>query len=405
MRRWGEPCAYLQLIRPHAFDPSPEPKVRNESPTLTPRWVRIGGLRVQIGTPRVTGIHCGTQSWEGRDQWIDGIPWTGGHISKVAEEFPELFHYTGGAGLFGILSSGALWATNVTYLNDVQEYRLFFESRLPKLLRRGAVRAHGEISPVEMLRRVGRPVSEAEFAERSVMDLLPVFTSGFAGLGQPYVCSFCAHTDPLKARHGLLSQWRGYGANGGYALVFDTARLEQLLRAEAKRWPGMPLLVGSVEYFDDPGEDEPKQPEQLVAEGKLVDAIVDLLARQGGSAAFEAMFQPLQELACTAKHWGFQEENEVRVVMSVPSAKLADAARSSLPVKPINTFLRGGTLVPYLSLFAELGESVGRLPLKRVIVGPDRDAVRRAQSTEILLRQCGYDVQVDISAIPFRGHG
>jgi hypothetical protein len=167
----------------------------------------------------------------------------------------------------------------------------------------------------------------------------------------------------------------------------------------------MPLLVGSVEYFEDPGEDEPKQPEQVVAEGKLVDAIVGLLAQQAGSAAFEAMFQPLLELACTAKHWGFQEENEVRIVMSVPSAELAAAARSSLAIKPIKTFLRGSTLVPYLSLFAELEDLAARLPLKRVIVGPHRDAVRRAESTEILLRQCGYNAQVEISAIPFRGHG
>jgi len=51
---------------------------------------------------------------------------------------------------------------------------------------------------------------------------------------EPYVASFCSvdKRDSYIASHGLLSQWRGYGTQGGYIITFDTAGLIQLLHEE-----------------------------------------------------------------------------------------------------------------------------------------------------------------------------
>src|SRR5258708_2461222 len=54
---------------------------------------------------------------------------------SLAEEHPELVHYTSSAGLLGIVQSQTLRATHYAYLNDAEEIKHFFESRLPDILR------------------------------------------------------------------------------------------------------------------------------------------------------------------------------------------------------------------------------------------------------------------------------
>ena len=42
---------------------------------------------------------------------------------------------------------------------------------------------------------------------------------------EPYITSFCGHLDSYDMENGLLSQWRGYGGEAGYALMFDSKQL------------------------------------------------------------------------------------------------------------------------------------------------------------------------------------
>ena len=55
----------------------------------------------------------------------------------VPEAHPELFHYTSVSGLFGILDSQSIRATNSDFLNDSTEINLFFVTRLVKILESG----------------------------------------------------------------------------------------------------------------------------------------------------------------------------------------------------------------------------------------------------------------------------
>ena len=41
-----------------------------------------------------------------------------------------------------------------------------------------------------------------------------------------YITCFCKPTGPEDFRHGLLSQWRAYGVDGGYALQFSRKKLQ-----------------------------------------------------------------------------------------------------------------------------------------------------------------------------------
>lgn len=63
---------------------------------------------------------------------------------SVAEEHPELFHYTNITGLTGIIQSQTLRATHYAYLNDSEEVRHFHKNQLPSFLQKGAKKAFNE---------------------------------------------------------------------------------------------------------------------------------------------------------------------------------------------------------------------------------------------------------------------
>ena len=46
-------------------------------------------------------------------------------LAAAAGQTPStpLYHYTDAAGLIGIVTSGALWATHCDYLNDASEFK------------------------------------------------------------------------------------------------------------------------------------------------------------------------------------------------------------------------------------------------------------------------------------------
>ncbi len=64
-------------------------------------------------------------------------------------------------------------------------------------------------------------------------------------LAEPYICSFCNHAgdNEYERNNGLLSQWRGYGGEGRFALVFDTSGLDRLLSCE---WYAQYLVIHAV---------------------------------------------------------------------------------------------------------------------------------------------------------------
>ena len=96
-------------------------------------------------------------------------------IQTVAEAHPILYHYTTGAGLQGIIESQQLRATNISFLNDVEEHVGYFDRRLPGLMddamqsviselkksatgRKMLKKAGGVDKAMEYTRRLGRSI-------------------------------------------------------------------------------------------------------------------------------------------------------------------------------------------------------------------------------------------------------
>lgn len=111
-----------------------------------------------------------------------------------------IYHYTTIKGLIGIITKSELWASDCRFLNDGTEltYALdLFFSEVDKNLK-------------EDLKFVDKGSGGLSIPFRTPSESSDVFI----------VC-FCENGD-------LLSQWRGYGQDQGYAIGFDKEKLEDL---------------------------------------------------------------------------------------------------------------------------------------------------------------------------------
>lgn len=129
----------------------------------------------------------------------------------------ELIHYTSASGLYGIVESKKLWASHASFVNDNEEVVGFFTRVLPNILNPVLC------SPAKDTHRVGAELND------NLRASVDAFKQAHGRGEDHYITSFCATNDLWISQNGLLSQWRGYGLDGGYAIVFDRAEMGKLL--------------------------------------------------------------------------------------------------------------------------------------------------------------------------------
>lgn len=307
--------------------------------------------------------------------------------NSVADHDSELMHYTTAAGLTGIVTSGCLWATHINFLNDSEEFSYFFKRRLPSLL-------------ATVIKEAGQRIKDMPMELAVSSDTWPQWLKERASqVFDTYIFSLCAASDDRIAADGLLSQWRGYGTDGGYAIGFARGRLEKMVAIEAQNssFEGFPYFLHEVMYSDD-------SPAYCTLTSNLSSDLVENLL---GKSAHEQpeLFKAMLTLATCHKHGGFEEEREVRLVRICTNSELTAKEHPEISPRELpKTFIRGGVPVPYLELFSDRPDGSRHLPIKRVIVGPHRDQTRRIDAVQRLLAANGYaHVEVHGSAIPYLG--
>ncbi|MBS0587862.1 MAG: DUF2971 domain-containing protein [Proteobacteria bacterium] len=188
---------------------------------------------------------------------------------SLAEVHPELFHYTNAKGLIGIIESQSIWATHYAYLNDSEEIRYFLKCRFPDLLRTvgneylDKLITQDQSKQLLINRQGGREKVVDSFIQetRNVNEKILLEDA----LAEPYIASFCTTSGlekgvrKLVAQHGLLSQWRGYGNDGGYAIVFNTEQFWELLKDVGKKMENsMYAFFADVVYSSPDLDHDPK---------------------------------------------------------------------------------------------------------------------------------------------------
>lgn len=327
-------------------------------------------------------------------------------IPLLKDLHPELFHYTSIEGLESILKTQYLWATHWQYLNDDKELE-HFTNLLPELIEPSRRRLLEE----DGYEGVGRTwlieggVSTEVAARWDAEALVKVLSSTLFNadikerLFEFYITSLCTAEGAYEEvrTNGLLNQWRYYGRNGGYALVFDTALLEELFHLEGGRWK-CSMSLGEVGYSH----------EDLDTLNSRIDALPVLLKelenfRPDSEWGAVNLLVPLLNCYIHYKHWCFAEEREVRLVVVLNGHRMRKELKGEDNALPeYKRHYENGA--PRLHIFEDL-EFEGRphrLPIKRIIVGPgptQRDRERRLLG---LLDVLGYDIPVTLADMPIR---
>lgn len=265
----------------------------------------------------------------------------------------RLAHYTTLPGLMGIVSSGKIWASNVSFLNDNREL------------------THGVDASVAAIKILTKKV-ENEHWNAPLRDVAARLRDN--KVPHTFAACFCEKTDSL-------SQWRGYsGATQGVAVVFRRKALETLVAKQKAK-------LYRIIYCDLSAQK--KMREAVEKELVDLDEINELLGANTPEELHKDAYRAVCRLLPQFKHWGFRDEAELRFV--VQQSKLTQAVKFRA---------NGNLLVPYLELGS--GEP-NSLPIAEVIIGPGRHPDLTAQSVRQFLEHHNYsDIDVSASKVPFR---
>lgn len=323
---------------------------------------------------------------------------------QVYQKHSELFHYTTLSSLSFILEENAenrcIWATHFNYLNDSSEFKAFFEKRLKKILD-DVLRPHinkalivSQEADAFYQRVTG--VTRDDRIGSLIEDLRKRFHYGIDNICEPYIMSMCSAKNNYIRNNGLLSQWRGYGADGGCAIVFDTYALNKLIEKENQEFDYINLKLDKTCYYDD--ETHTYDCNDLNSSEETIKSKVSEYMTTRVSDGWEPTMDALVEMGTRHKHWGFHEEQEVRIIALKRKSQQTHKSDKQ-PV--INYFYsRSGSLVPHLKLFKG-----SELPIIRVIIGPHPERDKRVEAVNRLLIQRGFpsSVQAVPSDIPYLG--
>jgi hypothetical protein len=266
--------------------------------------------------------------------------------SRPEPEHPpaELFHYCGVDGFYGIVTEKTLWMSDVFTLNDASEM-LYARTIVDEVLRSQNPRPPWlkDITP------------QCEFLD-------------VASKWGMYVSCFCAEGD-------LLSQWRGYGAQGGgFAIGFDRLRLRNYCQIGNKATNPLPLIYDK--------EEQRRHVQNLTRRACEIATNHNLKAND---------FQDFKDAFCfhlttympQIKNPAFREESEWRLLRIDETPKFRPAR---------------GIIVPYLEL-SKIPPDV----FKSVTLGPAVEPEFGLRPTKLFLESHGMThVEVRQSQIPLR---
>lgn len=251
-------------------------------------------------------------------------------------KYPILFHYTTIQGLLGIISKCELWSSDCRFLNDGREILyaqdLFF-NEVNKL----------NLPPLEP--------GAGYLIPNYGLDIFRIF-----------VTCFCKRGD-------LLSQWRGYGKNQGYAIGFDFNFYEDL----------GDLKISEVQY----GIQNPKE-----FFARELESAPQISAHPG--VMDEHVSKMILPRFALVKHPSFTEEQEWRLIYQISEYELKNKK---------NVFFRESPLGPVPIII----NSFPKKCVKKIIIGPGPYSYICEQSVKSLLRIYEFnDVNIELSRIPFR---
>lgn len=277
-----------------------------------------------------------------------------------SEETPEvLYHYTSISALLGILDSGSVWATDIHFLNDEEEFTY----------------------AVDRSRSVLSNIAEDATDDREKA-VLNEAQEKLTTIENVSVCVFSLSEDP-----NVLSQWRAYCPTAqGVAIGFDTEMLGPVMDEQDFRLvpcvysdrDHVLLLRNVVAQTIKAYRNGLRSEEQPKGDELVEKAAVDFLQR-------------LIMVAPTIKHRAFAEEKEWRLVSN-------DLIPATHPKYNVRT--GPSMVIPHFEFDLELDD--GKWPIDEVYLGPTPNTELAMDGIMMALEKYEVGASVVASQIPYR---
>ena len=226
-------------------------------------------------------------------------------------------------------------------------------------------------------------------------------------LQERFVVSFTTHDqhpvlDDYHRKHGMLSQWRGYGTDEGVAIVFDGRGIQELRQTECESFHYWQSSLWDVTYdLNDVGMEDHFPKLFRLLRDFVHTWIFQNHDRQGLESLLDSVYGELLLAGTRFKHIAFHEEQECRIVMGVIlESCLAEFDRAGetdvKSIKQIHHRMGSCGSIPYIRLFEDSGL---KLPINRIIVGPSRNQDAHFETVQQLVRN--REIIVQRSDTPF----
>jgi hypothetical protein len=317
-------------------------------------------------------------NWPSDRESSDGGTWVRIPAPPPVLKSETVWHYTTTAGLIGILTSGRLWATAASVLNDATELRYGLE------LAESSRAEYAKVAELHSLQT--RFLFDVEYAARSALRNNAIYVA-------------CASRDGDD-----LGQWRGYADSSGYALGVRATPLCAVVsdEAEAAIWENQDLPAGWHQVLYDPKE----QDELLMSLWDFAATIAPPVGTQPDSPEWTISLHTASSAVTNAvammKHPSFWGEQEVRLAFDATRHAKRSLLRFRQGRQGITPYVELGAMPRGPSIFATTN-SPGQLSLDGVRVGPNQDRTTAEISLNTLLRAVGQKgAEVTHSAVPYR---
>ena len=293
-----------------------------------------------------------------------------------------LYHYTTQEGLLGILEKQEIWATDVRFLNDVEEFEAGLEVAHQMATESASeAGADGEKTVRWFVDTLRHSFSEA-----------PIFSISLTGALKSVERAFSDVDDPGDR----LNMWRGYASRGicysvGLTPGEMAVDLDGVDLQECSYLPGTKreYLRPAMNDFGDLLNACNARRLAKVGSGVDVQRAMDEM-RDDLDAQLPSVLPDLKAQIAACKHEGFWEEREWRLTVAPP-------------VNDERVFHTSGRFGVTPRIAVRLHGSDGLLPIRRIVVGPSPHKADALESLRGLLLKRGYrNVEISASRIPYR---
>ena len=300
---------------------------------------------------------------------------------SFAKDKPLLAHYTSISTLESVVLNDEIWFSNPLMMNDIDELRF------------GILESANRFLYNSEIQEACKTKERFNILSESFDHLKNIFDSDHAF--DVYVFCFSEHDKSNK--DGLLSMWRGYGANGnGAAIIFDSSKISEN--------ESSPFLIMKVEYLSkekmyDWIDNKFSEFAKILETTNIPDDQLHLAAQM--------LFERIKIFALTTKHDGFSEEKEWRAIylkerdqakhmeemLCYHSSKRGIEPKLKFKIKPIDGLTTDDFLLTKI--------------IDKIILGPAISSVMTRKTVERMLEKAEKaDLKKSLisSTIPFRAN-